>query len=268
MLGNPQATVPWKPVLMYHRVVPRLTGNDPYHLDISKDALEAQLRYLREHRYSAIGVDEVGNPQVGRLPRRQIAITFDDGYLDFGEVAFPLLQKYGFTATVFCVSGCLGSTNIWDAGRTPQAELMTASALRELARQGITIGAHGRSHRALSQLSPTEARAEIEESKTALEEILGLPVRSFAYPYGRSTSAHWDMVRDAGYLAACGISQSGHTRYNLSRIDAVRYAGTGMRWRPALAGLEFLLRRSALLRAMHRIAASRTPHLSRDRPTS
>lgn len=270
---RPEPGLPWTPVLMYHRVVQRLAADDPYHLCVSVDTFEEQMRYLRDNHYCAVGVADLPallakehlSQTKDHVPQKYVAITFDDGYLDMYQNAFPILQKYDLAATVFCVSGCLGASNSWDAGKAPQTPLLSPEHLRELVRQRITIGSHSMTHRPLNQLSLDEAQVEIERSKAVLEYMLDVPVRCFAYPYGRSLPPHWEMAEDLGYAVACGISQRVHAPYNISRIDAARYPGTGLRWLRALSGLEFHTRSNAFLRSLRRVATPSSNRASSSR---
>jgi peptidoglycan/xylan/chitin deacetylase (PgdA/CDA1 family) len=120
-----------------------------------------------------------------------IALTFDDGFRNFYEHAFPVLQRLRFPATVFVVSGYCGGQNNWPSqpknNGIPAADLLRWSEVEELARAGIEIGAHTVTHPRMSLLSPQETEEELLRSRDAIEDRIGRPVRSFAYPYGEST---------------------------------------------------------------------------------
>jgi peptidoglycan/xylan/chitin deacetylase (PgdA/CDA1 family) len=124
------------------------------------------------------------------------------------------------TATVFVVSGAL----------TPEADsprlcgpTMDVRTLREVAATGIEIGAHGVSHRALSRLPAAEIEQEILGSRAGLEDLLGTPVRAFAYPFGDAPPASRALVRasfDAGVGVTMGpVSPRSHVEH-LERIDS------------------------------------------------
>ena len=119
------------------------------------------------------------------LPDKPVIITFDDGYENLAEYAFPVLQRYGFSATVFVVTGNLGGSNAWDEVRgSATLRLLSADQITEWAAKGIEFGSHTRSHPDLRTLAIEDAQHEISGSKRDLEEVLGSPVASFAYPYG------------------------------------------------------------------------------------
>ncbi len=242
--------IPWSPVLMYHRVAPTSEESDPYYLSVSVEEFEAQTKYLKEHGYQSLPVHSLAqtiNPS-GQLPAKSVIITFDDGYLDTYLYAFPILQKYGLTATVFAVSDCLGRANDWDRGRSRRFPLMRSDQLREMSDGGIYVGSHSVSHRSLVGMSRHEIKKEMDKSKEALQDLLGRPVLSFAFPYGLSTRTYRIMAREAGYMAACGLWQKEHTLFNVSRIHVGRCTGIDIRWRLAMAGMEYRLRYSASLK--------------------
>jgi peptidoglycan/xylan/chitin deacetylase (PgdA/CDA1 family) len=136
------------------------------------------------------------------LPDKPVLFTFDDGYADLAEFALPVLRRYGFGAAVYIVTGQLGGTNAWDEARgSGTHRLMTAEQIRHWASQGIEFGAHGRTHADLTTLLPAELEEEIAGSKSELEKLVGVPVVSFAYPFGFRTAEVVECVRGVFDLA-------------------------------------------------------------------
>jgi peptidoglycan/xylan/chitin deacetylase (PgdA/CDA1 family) len=184
-----------------------------------------QMEYLHAKGYMPISLDLLldASSRGGELPFCPVVITFDDGYADNAVNALPVLQRYGFPATVFVVSGCMGGNNTWDAARLPERRLLSWDKVREINKNGIAIGSHTLTHRRLSKLVPEDALAEIRESKQAIEEQLGLPVRHFAYPYGDTSESIAAMVRKAGYRTACttmsGFNWAELNPFSLRRLD-------------------------------------------------
>jgi peptidoglycan/xylan/chitin deacetylase (PgdA/CDA1 family) len=245
---QPAAKLEWLPILMYHGVGGD-SGPNPYHLFIPKEGFEAQMRFLKNHGYRAISFEDLALRETLSDRRRdkkakEVIITFDDGYRDIFLHAFPILKKYQLTATVFPVSSCLGGSNVWDRGKTTvrEVQLLLLSELKEMGQYGISFGSHSVTHRRLTGLDAHEAKVEIRTSRVALEQALGMEVRSFSFPYGSSNPTLRDMVRQAGYVAACGIEQREHQLFNLSRIDAPRCRGSGLLWRWKVLGLYFKMR--------------------------
>jgi peptidoglycan/xylan/chitin deacetylase (PgdA/CDA1 family) len=155
-----------------------------------------------------------------------VALTFDDGFRNFYEHAFPVLQRYGFPATVFVVSGYCSGRNDWPTQPrhtgVPLLELMHWSAVEEVSRAGIDIGSHTATHPHLGLLSPQDVQNELSASRAAIEDRIGKPVRTFAYPYGESTAAVRAAVR-RHFEWACGTRLAylspASDPLNLPRID-------------------------------------------------
>ena len=154
------------------------------------------------------------------LPPRAVVLTFDDGYENFYEYAWPVLAQYGFAAMVYVLADRLGQPAAWfaaDGRATPP--LMSAQRVRELRRAGIDFGSHGLSHRRLAQLAPRLARQEVGDSKHRLEAVLGEPVRHFCYPYGSYDDTVVAMVAEAGYVSATTCDRAAaHPGENLLRL--------------------------------------------------
>ena len=202
------------PILMYHRCAPG--GNERLaRYRIQPDAFEQQLRYLRYNDYRTATFAEWRAARAAKRPLRgrRVILTFDDGFADFAEFAWPLLKKYGFGATVFLVTGRIGETSDWDAAYGDTAPLMDWNQILDLQANGIEFGSHTVNHRHLPALSPAEAATELLQSRLNLEQRLERPVRSLAYPFGQYEP--W-LMHLAG---ACGYLDAVTTRSMLSTIE-------------------------------------------------
>lgn len=218
-------------ILGYHRVA--TAERDPYRLCVRPQYFEEQLAVLQRvaqplslaELYCALGDN--------RLPRRAVALTFDDGYADFLHEALPLLNSYQIPATVFVVSGCLGGSFWWEEGpgqwtnyggaQDDNRRALTVGELQELASEPlIDIGAHTVSHPSLATLPSSEQRREIEESKARLEELVGRPVRGFSYPHGSASKRTRELVRQSRFDYACStvtdVTRSANDPFNLPRF--------------------------------------------------
>ncbi len=136
-----------------------------------------------------------------------VALTFDDGFRNFFEHAFPVLQEYGFPATVFAVSGYCGRQNTWPSQPqrpfVPALDLMSWSQLEQISKAGVSVGSHTVTHPRMSRLPEAEVEDELRNSRSELEDRTGTAVDVFAYPYGDSTPS----VRQAvarHFRLACG----------------------------------------------------------------
>jgi len=136
-----------------------------------------------------------------------VGLTFDDGYEDFVTYAVPILQHYGFTATVFPVAQRLGQDNAWDT-HGPRKQLMTPEQLQEVVAAGMEIGSHGLRHVSLVATADADLAEEVGHSRQMLREISGQDVEGFCYPWGHVDRRIVNHVRTAGYSYGCAVSRS------------------------------------------------------------
>lgn len=197
------------PILMYHNISPDpSTGSIGHRME--PETFERQMGYLKEHGYHTVDLGAVLDfYQKGiALPEKPIVITLDDGYEGTYHYAFPALQRYGFTATVFVVSNVVGGLNDYDikAGLKPPTRMLNWEQIKEMDAAGITIGCHTLDHAHLRKVSPSEARRQIVGCKKALEETLGKEVQFFCYPYGEYNTYVLQVLRECGFRAAVTVN--------------------------------------------------------------
>jgi peptidoglycan/xylan/chitin deacetylase (PgdA/CDA1 family)/GT2 family glycosyltransferase len=193
------------PVLMYHAFGERDEGD---RFVVPRRAFRRQLRLLALLRFRVVAFEEIVEAlrESRPPPARALAITIDDGYRDNAEIALPLLAERGLPATLFPVSGRFGGVNDWTAdGALSGRPLLSADEARQLAADGVRIGAHTRSHRPLPEVPPGELADEVGGSREDLERLLGRPVPSFAYPHGEYDERTVEAVRKAGFRGACTV---------------------------------------------------------------
>jgi peptidoglycan/xylan/chitin deacetylase (PgdA/CDA1 family) len=136
-----------------------------------------------------------------------VALTFDDGFENFFRHAASVLEEYSLPATVFVVSGYCGRLNNWPGQPTsgiPVLPLMTWDHLRQLPKN-IEVGGHSINHPNLRKLAPADVASELRGCRAAIEDSVGRPVWSFSYPYGASSPAVRDIVRNE-FTVACGTT--------------------------------------------------------------
>jgi peptidoglycan/xylan/chitin deacetylase (PgdA/CDA1 family)/GT2 family glycosyltransferase len=200
------------PILMYHAIGSRDEPASRYILPVARFA--RQMALLKFLGYRVISLEEYLDCLVKfRLaPERSLVITLDDGYLDNFQFAFPVLGRYRFTATIFVVSGGMGSTNQWDEGSPLTGRpVMTVLQARQLHHAGISSGAHTCSHPTLTEIPLEQSVQEIQGSKDEMERELGVPVTTFAYPHGKFNPAILAQVQRAGYKGACSVQRGLNT---------------------------------------------------------
>jgi len=146
---------------------------------------------------------------ISRLPLSQRpVISFDDGYRDTYETAYPILSEHGLTAKLFVITDMLGKTNSWDANFFGSFQHITIDEVKALSGAGWEIGSHTKSHRALTTLPPKLLFEEVQSSKHFLEDHLGKAIESISFPFGKFNERVVQACREAGYKRAISISRS------------------------------------------------------------
>jgi peptidoglycan/xylan/chitin deacetylase (PgdA/CDA1 family) len=218
---------PWIPILLYHRVVPVLPDQDPFGNCVTTDVFAKQLQWLSDHGYHCASLHDLERclPSQGRkperLPSRSFLITFDDGYQDNYLYAWPLLQHFGFTATIFLVTGMIGRDNRFDPAHSYSlTEMLSSAEIQEMYRHGIHFESHTCSHpNSLAELPDDALQDELERSRTDIANLVGTPSRYFAYPHSKTDPRVERAVEEAGYALACGGVGTRFSRFCLSRIE-------------------------------------------------
>jgi peptidoglycan/xylan/chitin deacetylase (PgdA/CDA1 family) len=123
--------------------------------------------------------------QAGPLPSRPLLLTFDDAFASIGTHALPVLEEFGWSATIFVPGANIGGVNDWDrTGGTAGQAIASADDIARWADRGFEIGCHALQHVDLRTVPDAELRAALDEAQRMLAALTGGPVRSFAYPYG------------------------------------------------------------------------------------
>jgi peptidoglycan/xylan/chitin deacetylase (PgdA/CDA1 family) len=196
-------------VLYYHHVDDIVRD----HTFVSPAELRAQLRWLSERRTARA----LGTAAPAGVPA--FAVTFDDGYDDV-RAALPILATFGVAATFFVLPAVIGGTSRFNRGGLESRHLSRADVLA-LRRAGHAIGSHGMRHADVRGLSDAELDDDLRRSQALLEDLLGEPVRHFAYPYGwcdrraaRVCAAVYDAAWSTNRAKACA---GGLDRYARAR---------------------------------------------------
>lgn len=198
------------PVLNYHQI------NDEAHnaLTLSSQEFNGQMEYLYDNDYTTISPNQlVDYLQYGtELPPNPVLITFDDGYVDNYNVAYPILQKYNFTATIFLITDFVGNNGRY----------LSWKQVREMHDHGFSFQSHTLSHMLLANVPDDEALAQLIKSREGLEWRLKEKVEYLAYPGGAYDQGTIELAKQAGYRAAFTINLGRDTKncglFTLNRI--------------------------------------------------
>ncbi len=215
------------PILMYHSVS---HGSEPYvhpyyGVVTAPDIFNAQMRLLKESGFRVITLDEAmarlcsGNFDSTTGNDRCAVITFDDGYLDFYSHAYPILEGYGFHATVFLPTSYIAHERKRFKGR----DCMVWKEVQELNARGVTFGSHTVTHPHLETLGRDDIMTELLRSKETIEDKLGHAVHGFSYPFGFPDydSEFRLMIKDS--LMQCGYRYGVTTRIGTQTRREDRY---------------------------------------------
>lgn len=207
----------WPKIFMYHAVT---EGAEDPGLCVSVERFESQMAYLKRRGLQGVSMQELRSPKAGA--RNLVGLTFDDAYRNFLDNALPVLESFGFSATVFAVAGRLGEQNSWiddDTDPPPRMDLLGPEGLRELVERGVEVGSHTMTHPRLGETDSGALDEEVNDSRGVLREILGIPVEGFCYPYGSLNEASVQAVRKAGYAYACAYkARVERSVYDLPRM--------------------------------------------------
>lgn len=182
------------PILLYHYVEPAGTAPGREGLNVTPENFDAQLGHLKANGFETTTLDILashfasGTP----LPAKPVILTFDDGYSNFYWHAYPILQKYGYQAHVFIITGKAGWPGYLDWEK-----------IRELNGSGLVhFGSHGVDHVSLTSLGASALSFQLTESKKILERELGKSIMWFCYPFGTFNGNSIDALQASGYQGA------------------------------------------------------------------
>jgi len=190
-------------ILTYHKI------NDDFDWGITRQRVnqfERGIKFLCDQGYRTVSLEEDLKP--AKASDQKVVITFDDGYEDVYSNAFPILQKYGFTAFVFVITGFVGKYNSWDynLGRRRKRHL-SWKQIKEMSKYGFGFGSHTVNHPDLTKIDPLSGGVEYElrKSKEVLEDKLGNEVVFLSYPFGRYNQFVQEEAKRLGYKRAYAL---------------------------------------------------------------
>ena len=194
------------PILMYHGISDsdESAVHPYYRTNTTLTMFEQQVRYLHQNGYRTVSVTEVfSSLQTAASVEKLVGITFDDGYQNFYTNAFPILNQYRYSATVFLPTAYIGQVSRQFNG----SDCLTWNQVRELRKAGVEFGSHTVTHPQLREMGLEQLREEITLSKEHIEEKLGESVATFSYPYAFPETDRGFVDRLRGLLQEAGYRE-------------------------------------------------------------
>jgi peptidoglycan/xylan/chitin deacetylase (PgdA/CDA1 family)/GT2 family glycosyltransferase len=193
MVGSPGSAL-----VLHSLAEPKSREERSYYL--APGRFRRYMRWLRATGYKTASLDQW---IAGDTRADHVLLTFDDGYHDLFDELFPLVIEFQYTPLVFLVADRVGGWNMWDQANGLRARrLLAVDQIREMQKYGVSFGSHTLTHPWLPDVSDAQLRREVSDSKGRLEDMLGVEVTSFAYPFGGVDRRVRAAVADAGYKLA------------------------------------------------------------------
>lgn len=211
-------------ILMLHRVVVHRSEGENRELEITPEFLRRTIETYHQQGHRFVSIDEACEIiSQGHTNHPFVCLTFDDGYQDNYDIAYPILKQEEVPFAIYVTTGFIDNRHpMW--WYTNEKLGISTESLKTLDSDPLcTIGAHTVSHSKLDTLSPEEQTKEIVQSRQELETLLSHPIRHFSYPHGSYNNKTIDIVRDNGFLSALcawgGSIRRGANQLLLSRIE-------------------------------------------------
>ncbi len=213
------------PILMYHQVSP---NPHPSFLDytVTPKTFETQMKILKMLGFKTISLDQLTAYREGRgkLPRKPVIVTFDDGLTESIEHSIPVLERLGFTAVYYMPTNYVGIKSGWMVQEiNAEFQIVDWTVVRDLDARGFEIGSHSMNHPWLNRIPPEDCYKELEGSRKRLEDFLGHEVRHIAYPFGAHNETVKIIAGETGYHTACStepyIANMNDNVFSLPRLN-------------------------------------------------
>lgn len=198
------------PVLMYHSI----SKDEKGLFTVPKDTFYEHMKYLKDNNYKTLTLDELYSHLTNEIPfsDKSVVITFDDGYTDNYENAYPILKEFGLKATIFTITDYIDNSSYF----------MNSDQLKELSLNGIDIESHTTDHSKLDKLSKEDRLENLKKSKNTIEKLLDKKVNYITYPFGKFNKEVIEDVKEAGYKMALttkrGFANISNELYELRRV--------------------------------------------------
>lgn len=194
------------PVLCYHN----FSRTESDLMTVTQGDFEAQMKFLRDKGFTVISLDDLFDffELRRQIPRKCVVITIDDGWRSVYEIAFPVLKKYNYPATLFLYTGIVVGSE----------KTLNWEMIRKMTKEGLDVQCHTKSHRSLIKKADRESfrdyffsvQNELTESSKTIKHNLDTEVRYLAYPYGDNNHLIVALLRKLGYRGAFTVDRGGN----------------------------------------------------------
>lgn len=205
------------PVLVYHNFS-KYTADQT---SVTKSNFESQMKYLKDNGYHVISMDQFYDflEYDIQIPGKSVVLTIDDGWRGVYDIAYPILRKYGYPATLFVYTDII----------TGSHKTLSWNQIREMMGNGLDIQNHGKTHRNLARKTPEESietyfediKREVTAAQRKIGQKLNRDVRFIAYPYGETNGLVIAILQQLGYKGAFTVNRGGNpffvNRYRINR---------------------------------------------------
>lgn len=208
---------------MYHNIGKPPKGVETPNLYVTPGMFKFQMWYLKWANFNVVTIQDMMRLIGEGRTHRMISLTFDDGYRDFYENAYPVLKHYGYPSTVFVMPGLMGEEHAEDREHAKVGKpLMDWETVAEISKNNVMIGSHSMTHPSLVDIPIPEVVRELTVSKREIEKKINRPVDLFCYPYGKQNDRVREEVRNAGYAGSLstlrGCVKQSFDPYCLNRV--------------------------------------------------
>ena len=195
------------PVLSYHNFSP---DRSTTRMTVTKAVFEEQMKFLKENGYRVIPLNQLMDflDFKGQIPKKAVVITIDDGWRSTYEIAFPILKKYGYPATLFVYTDLIVGSN----------KTLSWDLVREMAENGLDIQGHTKAHRNLTLMNKKESFREyfeaiekdLSEGGRIIKAKTGKEIKYLSYPDGETNHLVIELVKKEGYVGAFTVKRGGN----------------------------------------------------------
>jgi peptidoglycan/xylan/chitin deacetylase (PgdA/CDA1 family) len=205
-------------ILTYHSIDPSAAPTS-----IDESTFRRHVEWLASGAVQVVGLERLLSLPVDA---NAVAISFDDAFDNFAEIAWPLLRSHNLPVTLYVPTDHVSGSNVWDQAdwpQTPKLQVMDWASLARLSQEGVALGAHGRTHRDLRRVGKDELEDEVAGAADRLEAETGTRPTSFAYPFGAVNRQVVEAARDVYALAVTvelRLLTDHEDPYRLPRLDA------------------------------------------------